>query len=90
MTNAIGRLDSICNALNQLARLSTKEGWPGALSAAAAKLSKDVELLAGAMDGAENNTAKLEALVNQANEHLPKDFAAFGQALAADLGRSLA
>lgn len=86
---AIDRLDTICGALHRLAEKSEKAGWPADLQVACRKLSNDVEALAGALDRADGAHAVIHDLAGEAAEHLPKDFAAFGSALASDLAKLL-
>ena len=86
---AIVRLDAVHNLLHQLAAKSVKAGWPQDLQLACQKLASDVESLAGALDRADNNHPAIHDLTTEAQEHLPKSFAAFGAALAADLAKLL-
>lgn len=86
---AIDRLDTICGALDQLSKKIEKAGWPADLQVACRKLTNNVEALAGALDRADGVHAAIHDLAGEAAEHLPKDFAAFGAALAADLAKLL-
>jgi hypothetical protein len=86
---AIGRLDTICGEVHRLAEKSVKDGWPADLQLACRKLASDVETLAGALDRADGADAAIHDLANEAAENLPKDFEAFGAALAADLVKLL-
>jgi hypothetical protein len=86
---AIKRLDTLCDFLHRLAAKSPKDGWPQDLQIACQKIAKEVEALTGALDKAEGDHALLHDLTAEAREHLPKDLAAFGAALAEDLAKLL-
>jgi hypothetical protein len=86
---AIGRLDTVCDMLHALAAKSVKAGWPQDLQLACQKLANDVESLAGALDRASDGQPAIHDLTTKAQESLPKDFASFGTALAADLAKLL-
>jgi hypothetical protein len=88
-SKAVGRLDSICDVLHRLVQAAERGDWPDDLRAAAAKLASDVEILAGAMDQADEGVPTLKGVVERARDELPEEFAAFGRAIAADLGKSL-
>ncbi len=87
---AIERLDSVCDVFSQLSRAAEQNGWPEDLRAALAKLTRDVELLAGTIDECADDPGALWGLVEQAREALPVAFAALGTALVENLAASRA
>jgi hypothetical protein len=78
---SIGRLDSICNLLHQIVVVGEDKKWPEYLLRAATKLAKDVTNLTGALDSADGDPAHVQGLAVEAQLNLPREFAAFGQAL---------
>jgi hypothetical protein len=89
LTASIGRLDSICNVLHQIVAVGEDKKWPEDLLMAATKLANDVTNLTGAIDSADGDPAHVQRLAVEAQLNLPREFAAFGQALANDLTKSL-
>jgi hypothetical protein len=89
LTAAVGRLDDLCNTLDQLAKLSRSKAWPRPLQAAAMALAGEIEQFAGAFDQAGGDIGKLRAAAEQAAESLPGAFSRFGDALAADLAAAV-
>jgi hypothetical protein len=89
LTAGIGRLDSICNLLHQMIDVGQDKKWPENLLRAASTLADAVTNLTGAIDSADGNPAHVQGLAVEAQLSLPREFAAFGQALADDLTKSV-
>jgi hypothetical protein len=87
LTQVITRLDRLCDIFDRLAGMTREKAWPEELQLAAAKLAKSIESLAGSLDGSDGDTAAIRDLIVEARRSLPDDFAAFGQAIVADLAK---
>jgi hypothetical protein len=84
LTPAIGRINDLCNLFHAVARTSEQRGWPDATKHAAATLARELEQLAGEIDGA-GDEYQILAAAEVARRNLPAAFRAFGQAVAETL-----
>lgn len=87
LTQVVTRLDRLCDIFDRLAGMTREKAWPEELQLAAAKLAKSIESLAGSLDSTDGDSVAAQALIDDAGRSLPADFAAFGQAIVADLAK---
>jgi hypothetical protein len=83
---AIGRVDDLCNIFTGIARAAARRGWPESATRAAGCLARELEKLAGELDGAaEGDGYQILATAAAARQSLPAAFNVFGQAFAETL-----